>query len=234
MRKRNKVAYILCIETATTICSVAIFNNEKLIDCIEQDGSYSHAENLAKFVDDILKNNQLDYSELTAIAISKGPGSYTGLRIGVAFAKGLCYAQNLPLIAINTLQALAYGAISLIGVKEFFIIPMIDARRMEVYASVFDHSLKEQRVTSAELIDSYSFEKFLKEKSVFFVGNGAHKCVEVLNHPNAVFNISIALSAKNMGLLANKLYQANKFEDIAYFDPLYLKEFIAIKSKKLV
>lgn len=228
------MAKILCLETATKVCSVSIFENETLIDFIEEIGSYSHAENLAKFTDQLLIRNKISYSELDAVSVSKGPGSYTGLRIGVAFAKGLCFSKNLPLIAINSLTSLAWGAKQLIRQDEFYICPMIDARRLEVYAAILDESLIEVRATGADIIDVNSFQEYLEKNKVYFIGDGASKCRPVINHSNSNFDINMSLSSKYMGLLSYKAFLSKNFEDLAYFEPFYLKEFIAIKAKKLV
>ncbi len=224
------MAYLLALETATKVCSVALFDNDKLLISKEQNGSYSHAENLASFVESILKEVKVDTKELSAIAVSKGPGSYTGLRIGVSFAKGLCYALNIPLISIDTLKSMAWGCEV---EEEALICPMIDARRMEVYAAVYTANLEELKPIAADIIDETSYADYLKGKKVYFIGDGASKCEAVLTHENAVFKESFP-SAKYMGALAFSKYSAQDFEDVAYFEPYYLKEFIAIKSKKLV
>lgn len=228
------MAYILAIETATKICSVALFKNNQLIDFKEQGGQYSHAELLAPFTKDVLERNQIQFCELDAVAVSKGPGSYTGLRIGVAFAKGLCYGNSIPFIAINTLEAMAFGAIEKLKDTAALYCPMIDARRMEVYVSMYDSRLKELEIVSAKIIDEASFEEKLANQKIYFFGDGAAKCQEALNHKHADFSYLGEPSARYMGLLAYQKFEKQEFENLAYFEPYYLKEFLAIKSKKLV
>ncbi|KAA3642651.1 MAG: tRNA (adenosine(37)-N6)-threonylcarbamoyltransferase complex dimerization subunit type 1 TsaB [Bacteroidetes bacterium] len=228
------MALILAIETATKICSVALFKNNELIDCEELGGQYSHAELLAPFADTLLKRNGCKIADLNAIAVSKGPGSYTGLRIGVAFAKGICYGNSIPLIAINTLEAMAYGAIEKLKDNNALYCPMIDARRMEVYVSLFHANGEELEAVTAKIIDETSFEEKLKSQKVYFFGDGAAKCQSILNATNADFSYSGETSARHMGNLAFQKYELQQFEDLAYFEPYYLKEFLAIKSKKLV
>lgn len=228
------MAKILTLETATKVCSVSIFENNELIDCIEEHGSYSHAENLAQFVDQLLSRNHIAYSQLDALAISKGPGSYTGLRIGVAFAKGLCFAQNIPLIAINSLESLAWGAIQEIKQKEFLVCSMIDARRMEVYAAIYNQDLKPIRKIGADVVNEQTYMTFLDNNLVYFIGDGAEKCKNQIKHDNARFEKMIHLSSKYLGEMAYKKFLFKNFEDLAYFEPLYLKEFLVIKSKKVL
>lgn len=224
---------ILALETATKNCSVALFENGELIDFQEEGGAYSHAEKLAVFVDDLLEKNKLDYTALGAIAVSKGPGSYTGLRIGVSLAKGLCYSLGIPLLGIETLKHMAYGAMQELNKKGFYC-PMIDARRMEVYAAIFDANLKVVKETSADIIESASYQEFLNRKEVYFFGDGAQKCKKTLLDKNAKFFDLNLPSAKSMGKIAQEKYNNNQIEDLAYFEPYYLKEFIAIKPKKMV
>lgn len=224
------MAYLLALETATKVCSVALFKEEKLLLVKEQDGAYSHAENLAVFVEDVLKEAGVDINELSAVAISKGPGSYTGLRIGVSFAKGLCYSLALPLIAIDTLKSMAWGC----NVEaDALVCPMIDARRMEVYAAIYNSQLEAVKPISADIVESTSYHEYLENQKVYFIGDGASKCKAVLTHKNAIFQEGLP-SAQNMGSLAFTKFKNAEFEDVAYFEPYYLKEFIAIKSKKLV
>jgi tRNA threonylcarbamoyladenosine biosynthesis protein TsaB len=225
---------VLAIETATKVCSVALIEGNRVIDFEEQNGVYSHAENLAVFIERITKRNQIDYSDITAVAISKGPGSYTGLRIGVAFAKGFCYAQNIPLVAVDTLEIMAFGANELLGKGNYFLCPMIDARRMEVYTSIYNQHLEIKESTSAVVVEQISFHDFLERNKVYFFGDGAEKCNDIIDHKNASFELSIYPSARYFVKVINsKLINAD-FEDIAYFEPYYLKEFIAIKAKKLL
>ena len=227
------MSLILNIETATTVCSVAIAKDGKLIAIVEQDGDYSHSENLTLFISQACKKAGLELSNLDAIAISKAPGSYTGLRIGVSTAKGLCYSLNKPLVSINTLQHMALS-ISKNTQPEFdksaLYCPMIDARRMEVYCAIYNSANHEQEATSAEIINENSFEHLLKNKQVVFFGNGSNKCEKVFSkNSNAKFISDIAPSAKNMISLSEQAFTSKRFEDIAYFEPFYLKEFMAIK-----
>lgn len=230
------MALILHLETATTVCSVAIGRDGKLLALKEQGGDYSHSENLTLFVQDVCKQADVELSSLDAIAVSKGPGSYTGLRIGVSTAKGLCYALNKPLIAINTLQHMAF-AMALSGKNKFpentLYCPMLDARRMEVYCAIYDCNNKELEPTSAKIIDAHSFENILNSNNVVFFGDGAAKCKSVLSrHSKAIFIDDVTPSAQNMLALANQAYLQNCFENTAYFEPFYLKDFMVVKSVK--
>lgn len=225
---------ILAIETATKNCSIALFQNGELKTFKELAGSYSHAENLAVFAEDVLAQAALSFADIQAIAISKGPGSYTGLRIGVSFAKGLCYGIGVPLISIDTLQHMAYSAVELTQETDALYCSMIDARRMEVYAAIYDAQLKEHRKIKAEVVDESTYLKFLDQKKVYFYGDGALKCEKVIKHSNAVFLGLLLPSAKSMGSLAQKAFEKQDFVDLAYFEPFYYKEFVALKGKSLV
>ncbi|MCB0456287.1 MAG: tRNA (adenosine(37)-N6)-threonylcarbamoyltransferase complex dimerization subunit type 1 TsaB [Flavobacteriaceae bacterium] len=217
------MAKILCLETATTNCSVALSENGSVI-AFREDYSkqYSHAEQLHVFIEDVLKDAKTSLQDLSAIAISKGPGSYTGLRIGVSSAKGLCYSLGVPLVSIPTL----YVLMKQVEVKTNFIIPMLDARRMEVYASVYNANGKEIRETEAEILDENSFLEFLEKGRVTFIGSGVEKFKEIGNHPNAVFVEGKLPSALQMASLAHQKFEEKKFEDVAYFEPYYLKDFM--------
>jgi len=228
------MAFTIAIETATKVCSVALFHNEELVAFKEEGGEYSHAEKLAVFVDSLLKEQKVQYDQLAAIAVSKGPGSYTGLRIGVSFAKGLSYSLQIPLIAVDTLQAMAWGAQKELGKEEVLLCPMIDARRMEVYTALFNNKLEIVKEISADIIEENSYASYLKQKEICFFGDGAVKCKTILQHPNANFLEEQFVSAKNMGGILFGKYLENNFEDLAYFEPYYLKEFIALKGKRLV
>ncbi|WP_289061544.1 tRNA (adenosine(37)-N6)-threonylcarbamoyltransferase complex dimerization subunit type 1 TsaB [uncultured Zobellia sp.] len=221
---------ILNLETATTNCSVSIAKEGRVLVIKEHDTpNYSHAEQLHVFIQEVLKEVNMDASELDAIAVSKGPGSYTGLRIGVSAAKGLCFALDIPLISIATLESMAEQVSS----KEIdFVIPVLDARRMEVYSSVFDKDKNEVRPTEAEIIDENSFADFLDKGKVLLVGNGAEKCKSVLSNTNLSFDASVVPSANEMALLSYKKFKAGHFEDVAYFEPYYLKDFILQQKKK--
>ncbi|MBL7884858.1 MAG: tRNA (adenosine(37)-N6)-threonylcarbamoyltransferase complex dimerization subunit type 1 TsaB [Bacteroidia bacterium] len=226
------MALILNIETATTVCSVSIAKDGKLIAFKEQGGEYSHAENLTVFIQDVLQQANVQLIELNAIAVSKGPGSYTGLRIGVSAAKGLCYALEIPLIAINTLEHLSL-LVSENEKKDVLYCPMIDARRMEVYCSVFKKNGECILPTCAKIIDENSFEDILKINTLFYFGDGAEKCKAVLsNNKNAIFIKDIFTSAKSMVKLSEQAYANKLFEDVAYFEPFYLKDFVAGKKKE--
>jgi tRNA threonylcarbamoyladenosine biosynthesis protein TsaB len=221
------LALILNIETATTNCSVSISKDGKTVFLKEDNNkNYSHAESLHLFIDAVLKESNTTLADIDAIAVSKGPGSYTGLRIGVSAAKGLCFALNKPLISVPTLQALAHQ----VKVENGFVVSMLDARRMEVYSSIFDSHYNQIRDTEAEILDENSFIEYLENSKVYFIGNGVEKTKDILAHPNAVFIEDKLPSANEMGLLAYNKYKISDFEDVAYFEPYYLKDFVAIKS----
>jgi tRNA threonylcarbamoyladenosine biosynthesis protein TsaB len=220
---------ILNIETTTKNCSVSLSNNGQLIALKEiNDGRYSHAENLHPFIDDILKGTQHVYADLSAIAVSKGPGSYTGLRIGVSAAKGFSFALDIPLISVDTLRALAFKVEADAG----FIIPILDARRMEVYQAIFTSDYKQVEATQAQIVEVTTYDTYFAKGKVYFVGDAVEKIQSIISHSNAVFVENIFPSAKEMISLSYKKFQQNDFEDVAYFEPYYLKDFIAIKSTK--
>lgn len=216
---------ILCIETATTNCSVALGKKGKLLALKEDYSSnYSHAERLHLFIEEILEENDLKPADLSAIAVSKGPGSYTGLRIGVSAAKGLCFALDLPLIAIPTLKSLA---LQVKQEKDGFIIPLLDARRMEVYTAGFTSDNQKVFDTRAEILVPDSFSEYLENANVSFIGNGVQKFSKICNHPNATFIEGKLPSASQLVTLAEEKFQKEKFQDVAYFEPYYLKDFLA-------
>ena len=224
---------ILSIETSTKVCSVALHHQGELLAESTLYVDKSHSEKLALLIRDLLTYAEIETKDLTAGAIAAGPGSYTGLRIGTSTAKGLCYALNLPLIAINTLEAMAYGVAQTIT-EDVLLCPMLDARRMEVYSLLADKELNIIQPTKELIIDEASYSKELENTKIVFFGNGAPKCQPILDaHPNAFFLTSQAISAVHVGALAWKKYQAEAFEDLAYFEPEYLKEFKAIKPKNL-
>jgi tRNA threonylcarbamoyladenosine biosynthesis protein TsaB len=235
-RKNNlsALALILNIETATEVCSVAMAQDGKLLSIRESGGSYTHSENITVFIDEVIRETGVSLNHIDAVAVSKGPGSYTGLRIGVSTAKGLCFALNKPLIAVNTLLSLANNFLTTNYKPQTtnLLCPMLDARRMEVYCAVYDSALNEVVPTAAVIIDANSFEDILETNSVYFFGNGAMKCQSVLQHPNAIFVEDVYPSAAAMISLSEKLFAENKFEDTAYFEPFYLKDFVAIKAKE--
>ncbi len=226
------MTYLLAVETATKVCSVALFANEELLLLREEKGDYSHAENLAVFTEEILNESNLSATDLSAVIVSKGPGSYTGLRIGVSFAKGLCYSLNIPLISIDTLYALALGYHQSQNKRVDFICPMIDARRMEVYSAIYDVELNCVKSISADIVENDSYADILKIGSAVFIGDGAAKCASILGAENRVFHSDFLCSATYLGKEGYKKFQQKEFENVAYFEPFYLKEFIALKSKK--
>ena len=224
------MARILNLETATTNCSVSISNGKEIVVLKENNAvNYSHSEQLHVFIKEALEEASLSFSDLDAIAVSKGPGSYTGLRIGVSAAKGLCFSLDLPLISIPTLESIAHQVQM---AKDEVVIPVLDARRMEVYSVVFDSTGKEIRETRAEVIDENSFGEFAAYEKVHIVGSGAEKCKETLNHSSFYFDATVIPSAKEMAALAFQKFQAKDFEDVAYFDPYYLKDFVLQGKKK--
>ena len=217
------MAYILCIETTTTNCSLSIANEGKTIALIEENRqNYSHSENLHDFISKALDIAKISKSQLDAIAVSRGPGSYTGLRIGVSAAKGLCFALDIPLISVDTLQAFAFQ----VNEDCRFIIPMLDARRMEVYTCVFDQHKNKQTEIKAVILDKNSFKEYLEQGKVVFLGNANEKFQTICNHPHAVFLENKLPSAKEMEHIANTKYKKSDFENVAYFEPYYLKDFI--------
>jgi tRNA threonylcarbamoyladenosine biosynthesis protein TsaB len=223
------LTYILNIETSTKNCSVSVSNNGELIAIKElNNGNYSHAEVLHSYIHEVVVEAGIVMTDLSAIAVSKGPGSYTGLRIGVSAAKGLSFALDLPLISISTLASLAHS----LTIKSGKIIPMLDARRMEVYSAVFNADFTQARNIKAEIIDENSFSEYLESELIYFIGDGAEKCKEVITHDNAVFVEGKFPSAKEMCSLAYDKYKKNDIEDVAYFEPFYLKDFIVIPEKK--
>jgi len=220
--------YILNIETSTKACSVALFSGKELVSHKEHvEEKFSHSEKLSLYMLEVLDLAKITFTDLSAIAISMGPGSYTGLRIGVSTAKGLCYALDIPLISISTLQAMAYG-ISLTKKSDVFC-PMIDARRMEVYSAFYNAKNKLIRKIQADIIDEKSYQKELTDKVLFF-GDGSQKLHETIIHDNASFVSNFHPSAKFLGPLAYNKFQETDFEDTAYFEPYYLKDFIAGKK----
>lgn len=220
---------ILNIETATKNCSVSIAKNGTTLALKEvNDGAYSHAEKLHEFIEQVVLEAGINMNDLNAVAVSKGPGSYTGLRIGVSAAKGLCFALDIPLISVNTLTSMAYK----ISISEGYIIPLLDARRMEVYCSVFNKNKETIEDVSAKIIDENSFEDYLNESKVYFIGDGVEKCESIIIHENAVFKENTYPSAKEMAEISYQKYKIGNMEDVAYFEPFYLKDFVVTKSKK--
>ncbi len=225
---------ILQIETATASCSVALAKDGAVLAFKELNGRNLHAEVITRFIEEIVSSAGFSYNDLDAIAVSCGPGSYTGLRIGISTAKGLCFALDKPLIAIETLEAMAYGAANLDEYKnrkDLHLCPMIDARRMEVYTAIFTTQGERVKPTSAEIIDENSFYDILTNNKILFFGDGAEKCAAVLGkNPNAVFLPGFINSAKDLTQKAAEKFSKKEFEDVAYFEPYYLKDFIAGKK----
>lgn len=224
---------ILHVETATRVCSLALSIDGKIIAKRESSEKNIHSSVITIFIDEIIKEAEMEFSGLDAVCVSKGPGSYTGLRIGVSTAKGLCYALDKPLIAIGTLQALAWGARQqILGIsnkvnEKIILCPMIDARRMEVYYALFDRDLNYMRDTRAEVIRTDSFDDLFKDHQIWFTGDGAEKCHELFQEQlNARLPENLLPSADFLAELAEKKFIARQFEDIAYFEPFYLKDFI--------
>ena len=226
------MAIILQIETATPVCSAAISRDGITIALKEEQASNIHAGSLTLFIQDVMQQAGLQFNDLDAIAVSKGPGSYTGLRIGVSTAKGLCLALDKPLIAVDTLQMMAAGFLIREPDYQGLLCSMIDARRMEVFTAVFDVALNYVQPTSAKIIDAHSFAEELTASTLTFIGDGAMKCSEILAHPQAVFLAENFNSAANMSKLAHQRFLAAAFEDVAYFEPFYLKDFVFTTPKK--
>lgn len=225
--------YILQIDTATEICSVSISLNGKTIGKIEATEPNVHASNLTIYIAELLKDLKLDYNALSAVCVSKGPGSYTGLRIGVSTAKGLCYALGIPLLAINTLEMM-YCGYSINKTENTLYIPMLDARRMEVYLEIFDSKGNLILPTEARIIDTNSFDTFSDHNIVLF-GSGATKLKQMFEEQNNItIDSTFIHSSSSMSNLAYEKYNSKNFEDLIYFEPFYLKEFIAILPKKLI
>lgn len=228
------MALILCIETATEVCSAALFDDGLLVHEKSIAEGNMHASHLHLLIQDIMLVAGIKPNAIKAVAVSKGPGSYTGLRVGVATAKGLCYALNIPLIAINTLQSLTYGFMqSNKVIPNQLFIPMLDAKRMEVYTAVFNNQLITVEPTKAEVIDENSFEKYT-DRTVAFFGNGALKCKSILqkNFNGSLF-LDFACNAKFMGSMAQQAYHKKEFESLSHFEPFYLKDFIATTPKNI-
>ncbi len=236
------MALILCIDTATPVCSVALADKKEIIAHIDSTEEKVHASHLGIFVDNVLQKAGKSVKQLDAVAISKGPGSFTGLRIGVSLAKGLCYGSDIPLIAVDTLQAIAFGMIKAVENKHTELpsfeniryCPMIDARRMEVYTAVYDSQNQPVEKVTAKIIDESSFESYLEIGQLVFAGDGASKCKDLIRNRNAFFLSEFAHSAVFMNEIAQQLFDDEKFENIAYFEPYYLKDFIATVPKRKV
>ncbi len=226
---------ILNIETSTSVCSIALSQDGQCLLSREDHGGYHHAEKLGSFVQEAISFADSHLIPLDAVAVSSGPGSYTGLRIGVSMAKGICYARDLKLIAIPTLEVLTVPILLENDLEEGTLLcPMIDARRMEVYAAIYDRGLSPIREIRADVVDETTYKEYLEKGKVCFFGNGASKCKEFLKGPNAIIIKNIEPLAKNMFPLAEKRIAQNKIEDVAYFEPFYLKDFVTKPAKKLL
>ncbi|MCR4848623.1 MAG: tRNA (adenosine(37)-N6)-threonylcarbamoyltransferase complex dimerization subunit type 1 TsaB [Bacteroidales bacterium] len=224
---------ILCLETATPVCSVALNDGTKNLALRECKGQNAHSEKITIYIDEVLREAGINYQQLDAVAVSKGPGSYTGLRIGVSTAKGVCYAADKPLMAIDTLHAMAYGMRDHLGAQlqpSDLLVPMIDARRMEVYCSVFNASLVSLKSTEALVVDEHSFDDLLDGHRLWLFGDGAPKLKVLFKEvPQIQIVDDFAPSAAYMATLSDQALKAGDFVDVAYFEPYYLKDFIAGK-----
>jgi tRNA threonylcarbamoyladenosine biosynthesis protein TsaB len=225
------MTFILNLETSTTVCSVSVSGDGKIVAVREQFDAKSHASQLIPFITEVLNESGLKPQDLSAIAVSKGPGSYTGLRIGVSTAKGLGYALKVPIIALDTLFCMASGYLEkypeLLNTPGVLLCPMIDARRMEVYSSVYNTRLQSERGIKAEVIEKDSFNELFQNNKVHFFGDGAMKCKELILNDMAHFQDAFNPSSNYMGKIAYRHFQEEKFEDLAYFEPFYLKDFVA-------
>lgn len=229
---------LLHIETATPVCSVALSDGNQLLDFVEIDEPNVHASKLTLLIEMLAGRNNIALSDLSAVAISMGPGSYTGLRIGVSTAKGLCYALDLPLVAVHTLDAMAKGFLSSekpeINDAGHLLCPMIDARRMEVYSAVYDKNLRKIADIAANIIDGQSFDALINERTIVLFGSGADKFEALFSaNEKVIVRTGFKNSARYMVELAFERYSSNQFEDVAYFEPFYLKDFVATTPKKL-
>ena len=227
---------ILNIDTSTNVCSVAVSQDGACIFDKEDHSGPNHAERLGTFVDEALSFIDNHAIPLDAVAVSCGPGSYTGLRIGVSMAKGICYGRDVKLLAVPTLELLCVPVLlrEMVTDDDALLCPMLDARRMEVYAQLFPRSLREVRPIQADVVDADTYREYLDKHPVYFFGNGAMKCKEVIDHPNAHFIEGIEALAKNMLPLAERRMAREEFEDVAYFVPFYLKDFVAKQPRKLL
>ncbi len=225
---------ILNIETSTDVCSAAISRDGVTINETTLMEGPSHASSLTAIIEKLFEDDGMpSIKDLDAVAVSSGPGSYTGLRIGVSAAKGICYALNIPLISVGSLQVLAAG-INFSNNGSTLLAPMIDARRMEVYSALFDQNLELTTPVEALIITPESFEQALDKNTVIFAGNGASKCKNIITHPNAIFIDDVHPLAKNMSKLSYQAFLRERFEDVAYFEPYYLKDFVATQPKNIV
>jgi tRNA threonylcarbamoyladenosine biosynthesis protein TsaB len=236
------MSYFLCIDTATSVCSVVLAHNNKVLSIRESTDEKAHASNLGVFIKQVLDETGISVKQLDVVAVSKGPGSYTGLRIGVSTAKGLCYGAGIPLISVETLQIMAYGmCIHAINcIKNDFkagsalYCPVIDARRMEVYTALYDFKNQMVKKTTATVVQESSFRSLLQKVQIVFAGDGANKYKKLLKHKNAMFLDEFSHSASYMVNIVQNAYRDRKFEVLAYFEPYYLKDFIATSPKRKI
>ena len=232
---KEEMSTILHIETSTNVCSVAVSEDSQVIFQQDDHSGLGHAEKLGTMVDEALSFTDNHAIPFDAVAVSCGPGSYTGLRIGVSMAKGICYGRNLKLIAVPTLELLCVPVLLReIAEDDALLCPMLDARRMEVYAGLYDRALKPVREIGADIVTPETYKEYLDAHPVYFFGNGAQKCMETINHPNAHLIEGIEPLAKWMQPLAERRLLNEQFEDVAYFVPYYLKDFVAKLPKKLI
>lgn len=228
---------ILTIDTSTTVCSVALFAGTECLASRKDESGNSHSRVIGVFTQEILKEAEANGWNVAAVALSMGPGSYTGLRIGTSFAKGLCYGMDIPLIAIPTLKIMAWAVAQRLKAEgangDALLCPMIDARRMEVYSAVYDMSLNETEAVNAKIIDQESFSDQLASHDIYFFGNGSTKCKDAITSPKAHFIDGVTPLATDMAVMAQEAYDKKEFVDVAYFEPFYLKDFIATKPKSL-
>ena len=233
------MSLILNLESSTEICSVALSSEGTVVDYAESQEGQNHARLMGTYIENLIKRNKLNVKKLSAVAVSKGPGSYTGLRIGVSMAKGLCYAHGIPLIAVSPLQAMSSYVSGhrdrwkLPATKDLLFCPMIDARRMEVYTAFYNSEVEEVEEVAAKIIDKDSFRNILNRQPVAFMGNGSSKAEKVIEHKNAFFVPGIKTSAQFMCRLSYKALVSKQFVNLAYFEPFYLKDFIAGVPKKI-
>jgi tRNA threonylcarbamoyladenosine biosynthesis protein TsaB len=230
---------ILQVETATELCSVALVEKGNVLSLREISEGKSHAGVLTVFIQEILKEAKIQVSSLDAVAVSMGPGSFTGLRIGVSVAKGICYGTGIPLIAVPTLDSMFHGFRNALIAANFKInhsdifIPMIDARRLEVYMAIYDHRGSQIKETCAKIVVPDSFDTLLEKGNVFFFGSGSYKLKEIISHKNAIFSTDFVHSSANMSEIALNMFRARNFANTAYFEPFYLKDFISTIPKKI-
>ena len=229
------MACILHIETSTDVCSVALSEDGAVLFSKEDFDGPQHAVTLGVYIDEVLSMADSHAKPIDAVAVSCGPGSYTGLRIGASMAKGICYGRSIPLIALPTLKVMSVPVLLMDELPEDALLcPMIDARRMEVYAAIYDRALNPVKEVSADIISADSYAEYLEQHPVYFFGNGAVKCKEVITHPNARFIDGIQPLARWMFPLADRQFLDGTFQDVAYFEPFYLKEFVATVAKNKV